>query len=267
MSNRLQANILLILILVGLFFIALAPSVFAADITFTPQISIPGVSAGKISPTSIGSYIIAIYKYAIGIVGILATVVMMIGGIIWLTAGGNSTRIEDAKSWISASLTGLIIALCSFLILSTVNPALTTFKPINPDIVGQLPANQLSQFKNNGTKDCCEGFDGTYYRNATKDNCSISFGGTWHVGGETADGNNCRENVAAMTGCCLRAKNNSCNTGPAFGFYTIGMNTTKFECNKYTGSDFSENKVSVFIRQETCRAGGQDFYYSHYECQ
>lgn len=172
MSNRLQANILLILILVGLFFIALAPSVFAADITFTPQISIPGVSAGKISPTSIGSYIIAIYKYAIGIVGILATVVMMIGGIIWLTAGGNSTRIEDAKSWISASLTGLIIALCSFLILSTVNPALTTFKPIGVDTVGKATSSSSNL---DLTKGCCL----AYYRvsilgcgnNIMKDDC------------------------------------------------------------------------------------------------
>jgi hypothetical protein len=84
----------------------------------------------KIGPTSIGEYIQSIYKYAIGIVGILAAVVLMMGGVIWLTAGGNQTRVGEAKSWIGASLTGLIIALTSYLILATVNPALVQFRPI-----------------------------------------------------------------------------------------------------------------------------------------
>lgn len=149
-----------ILEIISLFGLAILPKVgYAADVTFTPQISIPGVSAGKITGSSIGSYIIAIYKYAIGIVGILATVVLMVGGLIWLTAGGNSTRIEDAKSWIGASLTGLIIALCSFLILSTVNPALTTFKNINVTPVGD---NSNSTFKvtNDTNLSCGEQIDG-----------------------------------------------------------------------------------------------------------
>ncbi len=78
----------------------------------------------------IGQYIAGIYQYAIGIVGILSAVVLMFGGIIWLTAGGNATQIGNAKSWIGASLTGLVIALCSYMILYTVNPALTIFKPL-----------------------------------------------------------------------------------------------------------------------------------------
>ncbi|MEK7097259.1 MAG: hypothetical protein AAB906_00215, partial [Patescibacteria group bacterium] len=55
---------------------------------------------------------------------------MMIGGFIWLTAGGNQSRIGEAKSWIGASLTGLIIALSSYLILYQINPELTKFAPL-----------------------------------------------------------------------------------------------------------------------------------------
>jgi len=100
------------------------------------QISIPGLnfteagSGDKITINWIAEYIAALYKYAIGIVGILAAVVMMFGGLQWLTAGGNTGQTQSAKEWIKAALTGLIIALTSYIILFTINPDLITFKSI-----------------------------------------------------------------------------------------------------------------------------------------
>jgi hypothetical protein len=111
-----------------------ATSASGGKASFTPQVGIGAdFQAGKVytpdgSTAMIGQYIRAIYKYAIGIVGILAAVVLMIGGVMWIVAGGNSTMIGEAKSWIGASLTGLILALCSYLILATVNPALVNLK-------------------------------------------------------------------------------------------------------------------------------------------
>lgn len=84
----------------------------------------------KVCISWIGQYIAGVYQYAIGIVGILAAVVLMFGGIIWLTAGGSATQIGNAKAWIGASLTGLVIALCSYMILYLINPDLTIFKPL-----------------------------------------------------------------------------------------------------------------------------------------
>jgi hypothetical protein len=145
----------------------------AADVKFQPQITIPGsskfsaekikqcqtaceskktkeeiaeckqgcgISVGtqvgdKIVSTLLGEYIRDIYKYAVGIVGILAAVVLMFGGVVWLTAGGNQTRIGEAKAWIGASLTGLIIVLTSYMILYTVNPDLVRFRPIEIRVV------------------------------------------------------------------------------------------------------------------------------------
>ena len=107
------------------------------------QIKIPGLhftkpicakdSNGKIISCEvpwIGEYIAGVYKYAIGIVGILAAVVLMVGGVLWIIAGGNATAIGEAKAWIAASLTGLIIALCSYTILYQINPNLLVFKPL-----------------------------------------------------------------------------------------------------------------------------------------
>ncbi len=92
----------------------------------------------------ISEYIAGIYSYAIGIVGILAAVVLMIGGIIWLTAGGNQTRIGTAKSYITASLTGLVIALSSYLILYQINPELIKLIPIKVAQVTGIPSAEIA---------------------------------------------------------------------------------------------------------------------------
>jgi|GEM_PF-3614212 len=78
----------------------------------------------------IGEYIRVFYKFAIGVVGILATVMMMIGGLVWMTAGGDSGKVGEAKSYIGASISGLVIAFASYMILYQINPELTRIKPI-----------------------------------------------------------------------------------------------------------------------------------------
>lgn len=105
------------------------------------QISIPGLDkfsdpvncgtdSGRVQYCLkwIGEYITAVYKYAVGVVGIISAVVFMFGGMLYLTAGGDSSRIGEAKSWIVASLTGLVLVLSSYMIIYQVNPNLTGLK-------------------------------------------------------------------------------------------------------------------------------------------
>ena len=134
---------ILITIFLFIFLIQLAGVIFllavpepsqAADVKFTPQVGIGDDFKKGVSKTMSGStkdiaeYIKAIYKYALGIVGILATVVLMFGGVLWIIAGGNAERITNAKSWITAALTGLVLALTSYMILYIVNPGLVNFR-------------------------------------------------------------------------------------------------------------------------------------------
>lgn len=84
-----------------------------------------------------------IYKYAIGIVGILAAVVLMFGGVLWLVSAGNATRVGEAKAWIGASIIGLVLALTSYMILYQINPALLQFKPME---VTQVEKKKGSSF-------------------------------------------------------------------------------------------------------------------------
>ena len=94
------------------------------------QITIPDLSFSGDKGLWIGEYIRAVYNYAIGIVGILAAVVLMWGGLLWLTAGGDQGKVTEAKAWIAASLTGLVIALSSWTILYVINPDLVAFNAL-----------------------------------------------------------------------------------------------------------------------------------------
>jgi len=112
------------------------------------QITIPGMDkltqpsacpndSSKMCVNWIGQYIAGIYRYAVGVIGILAVVVMMVGGIMWIIAGGNTSRVSEAKAWLEASITGLVLTLCSYLILVQINPALVNLKALG---VGQPTA-------------------------------------------------------------------------------------------------------------------------------
>ena len=109
------------------------------------QISIPGL---KLTPSStiettanddgsysvtipwLSEYLLAIYNYGLAVAGILAAIVLMAGGVLWLISGGDASKITQAKELITGSITGLIILMSSYLILSQINPDLTKLNPI-----------------------------------------------------------------------------------------------------------------------------------------
>jgi len=151
--------LIFILQLASLIFLLAVPEASqAADVKFKPQVGIPvdkGTSEYDFSGKSeitfdkttgpIAEYIKAIYKYALGIVGILATVVMMFGGVLWITAGGNAERVTNAKSWLTAALTGLVLALTSYMILYIVNPGLVQFRVTPVKTVEEMEGNPVGQ--------------------------------------------------------------------------------------------------------------------------
>lgn len=120
------------------------------------SVSIPGFTNFSAIPTDptapcgsnwLAEYIKALYKYSIIVIGILAVIVMMIGGIMWLTAGGNKERISEAMKLIKGGIMGIIIALCSYALLFILNPNLTVLSPINVKYVANemLPDLDLSK--------------------------------------------------------------------------------------------------------------------------
>jgi len=78
----------------------------------------------------IGEYIAAMFKYGVGLAAMLAVIMMMIGGFVWLSSGGSPDRIGKAKEFISSALIGLFLALFSYLMLYTINPRLVASESI-----------------------------------------------------------------------------------------------------------------------------------------
>ncbi|MEK7173626.1 MAG: hypothetical protein AAB710_00930 [Patescibacteria group bacterium] len=65
---------------------------------------------------------------------ILALVMMVIGGVEYVGAAGNTSFLGDAKDRIINALLGLVIALAAWLILNLINPELVNFQLNVPDL-------------------------------------------------------------------------------------------------------------------------------------
>lgn len=74
--------------------------------------------------SSLTQYIPAVYNYLVAIVSIVAIVMIMAGGLRYLTAGGNPSAITSAKETILGAVIGLFLTFGSYTILQTINPAL-----------------------------------------------------------------------------------------------------------------------------------------------
>ncbi len=65
------------------------------------------------------------YEWGIFIGGIAVFITLLIGGFLYLTSMGNPARMNEAKDRIFSALIGLVLLLCIYLILNTINPELT----------------------------------------------------------------------------------------------------------------------------------------------
>ncbi len=88
-------------------------------------------------------YIRRIYSFSIGVIAIIAVLMIMIGGLRWIFAAGNTAAIGAARQQIGAAVAGLILALSSYVILNTINPSLTKLQMTMPGKVGRIEQGTL----------------------------------------------------------------------------------------------------------------------------
>lgn len=67
-----------------------------------------------------------IIRVAMSLLGIVAVVIVLIGGFTWMTAGGNDEKVGEAKKWIFAGVIGLAIILSAYAIANFVINQLVT---------------------------------------------------------------------------------------------------------------------------------------------
>ena len=136
-------------------------SVLAASVTtssnessgalkFTPQVGLPGFMSEYVftenSTMPIAKLMGSLFKYGIQIIGLIAIVVIMAGGFIWVTAGGSSAKVGEAKQWIFSGLSGLILILSSYLLLRTINVKLVNF---NISTIKKITGIKINVHKSN----------------------------------------------------------------------------------------------------------------------
>lgn len=93
---------------------------------------------GNVYIPYIGQYAAGVYKYLLLIAGIIAAVRILAAGFNYIIAGGDSQKIEEAKSGIGHALIGLVLVLGSYLLLYTINPDLVQFKSLKIKVVENI---------------------------------------------------------------------------------------------------------------------------------
>lgn len=73
-------------------------------------------------PTAIGR----IVRIVLTFLGLIAVVIIILGGFQWMTSGGNEEKIASAKKLMGAGIIGLIIIVLAYAIASFVISSVTT---------------------------------------------------------------------------------------------------------------------------------------------
>ena len=92
---------------------------------YTPLAPLPGTTNEE-GKTDIQTYIPGIFKLAIGIASVLAVLMIIIGGVEYITTDAIQGK-SDGKARIQNALLGLVLVLVSWILLYTINPKLTVF--------------------------------------------------------------------------------------------------------------------------------------------
>lgn len=102
---------------------AFSPLSASAAASGTLQASELGLSYGAsigLGSTDVRNTIAAIIRVAMGLLGIVAVVIILVGGFKWMTAGGNEDQVGEAKKWIFSGIIGLAIILSAYALASFV---------------------------------------------------------------------------------------------------------------------------------------------------
>lgn len=96
--------------LVAMLALVFAPSALAIEVNdFGDELGF--------SEESLETQIVDIIQWILGFLALIAVIMIIYGGFVWLTAAGNEERIASAKKVISAAIIGLVIILLAWAIV------------------------------------------------------------------------------------------------------------------------------------------------------
>jgi len=133
----------------------------AASVIFEPNVPVgvfTGCTIGGSEQTNcLGLYIKAWYGFTMGIIGIIATLMIMYAGFKYLTSRGDTKEIGDAKDLMISGISAILITFLSYTILNLVNPRLLTISmPSLPSITYELGSPGWTASSNGSTASNCD---------------------------------------------------------------------------------------------------------------
>ncbi|MDA2935753.1 hypothetical protein MYX06_00830 [Patescibacteria group bacterium AH-259-L05] len=72
-----------------------------------------GQNAG-LGTKSLPEVIGAIVKVVLSLLGLIATILLIVGGFMWMTSGGNEEKVGKAKQLMGAAIIGLVIVIIAY---------------------------------------------------------------------------------------------------------------------------------------------------------
>ncbi len=121
LKNRVSKAIFSLMVL-SMFIIPsfmLVPAVSAGNLTAGDLWGDANIQANVQSETGLGNrdpreIAASVIRVVLGFLGIIAVLIILYAGFLWMTAAGNDDKIASAKSMMSAGIIGLIIILAAF---------------------------------------------------------------------------------------------------------------------------------------------------------
>lgn len=130
-----QKNILFLLIILGT--LAVSSPVLAMLVRWPPS-PVPG-GVGEINAeTELHELIAYIYEWAITLGGLAIFIILIYAGMEYLTSAGKPETMRSAQNRIKSGVIGLILLLSIWLVLNTINPALTQLDELELDLTSFL---------------------------------------------------------------------------------------------------------------------------------
>lgn len=118
-------------IFVIILLLAISYNLYAATAQIRLETGLPEHSTVP-AENALPTYIKYLFIFGLSLISILALTYMIIGGVMYILAAGNSSLVAEAKDTIFQALLGVAVLLVAYLLLRTINPDLVNLR--NPDL-------------------------------------------------------------------------------------------------------------------------------------
>jgi cytochrome bd-type quinol oxidase subunit 2 len=80
-----------------------------------------GLDGSGLNNTEAETLLSTILNVFLGLIAILAVIGFVISGVMYITAGGSSDRVDAAQNWLKYSIIGVVIALIGYIVVNFVS--------------------------------------------------------------------------------------------------------------------------------------------------